>query len=297
MARRTVETQITPTPSSLESESPVSRRTSWLTTPAALLLGSALISFAILLHGGIIKIKGVTPKTGSTGTTTTTTTTPTTTGETTEVAASPEEQMNKLVAFAGEQGWDEDAFRSCVTEQKYKAEFDKDNTDAANAGVSGTPGFVVGKSGASVEGVMIAGAYPYETFKAVFDALAANQTTDQIITARSADGLTKATASVDDDAVLGNANAPVTLIEFSDYECPFCQRHFKQVYPSIKKDYVDTGKVKVVFRDFVAVPGHNPNATTAAMAASCAKELGGDEGYYAMHDYYFTNTKANGQGI
>lgn len=296
MARKTTETRVLPE-SPIESETTMSRRTSWLTTPTALLIGSVLISFSILLHGGIIKIKGVTPRTGSTTTTTTTpTTTTTTTGET-EVAASPEEQLNKLAAFAGEQGWDEEEFRSCVTEQKFKAEFDKDNTDAASSGINGTPGFVVGKSGATVDGVMIAGAYPFETFKAVFDALAANQTTDQIITARSADGLTKATAGIDDDPVLGNANAPITLIEFSDYECPFCQRHFKQVYGSIKKEYVDTGKVKVVFRDFVAVPSHNPNATVAAMATSCARDQGGDEGYYKMHDYYFTNTKSNGQGV
>src|SRR3989344_8419228 len=78
--------------------------------------------------------------------------------------------------------------------------------------------------------------------------------------------------SVDDDAVLGDKNAPVTLIEFSDYECPFCKRHFTDVYPQIKKDYIDTGKVKLVYRDFIAVPSHNPLATSEAMAAQCAKE-------------------------
>lgn len=103
--------------------------------------------------------------------------------------------------------------------------------------------------------------------------------------------------SMDDDAVLGDKNAPVTLIEFSDYECPFCKRHFTDVYPQIKKDYIDTGKVKFVFRDFIAVPGHNPLATAEAMAAQCAKDQGGDDAYFKYHDEIFKKTTSNGNGL
>lgn len=103
--------------------------------------------------------------------------------------------------------------------------------------------------------------------------------------------------SVDNDAVLGDKNAPVTMIEFSDYECPFCKRHFDQVYPEIKKDYIDTGKVKLVFRDYIAVPGHNPLATSEAMAAECAREQGGDSVYFKYHDQVFTKTTSNGSGL
>src|SRR3989441_5343555 len=56
--------------------------------------------------------------------------------------------------------------------------------------------------------------------------------------------------SVADAPVLGRADAPVTLVEFSDYQCPFCQRFFATTLPALKKDYVDTGKVRYVFRDF-----------------------------------------------
>src|SRR5437868_2511913 len=59
-----------------------------------------------------------------------------------------------------------------------------------------------------------------------------------------------AKVSLDDDPILGDKNAPVTLVEFSDYECPFCKRHYDQTYPELKKNYIDTGKVKLVFRDF-----------------------------------------------
>lgn len=103
--------------------------------------------------------------------------------------------------------------------------------------------------------------------------------------------------SVDDDAVLGDKNAPLTMIEFSDYECPFCKRHFTDVYPQIKKDYIDTGKLKLVYRDFIAVPSHNPLATSQAMAANCAKEQGGDSAYFKYHDEIFKRTTSNGNGM
>ena len=103
--------------------------------------------------------------------------------------------------------------------------------------------------------------------------------------------------SVDNDAVLGDKNAAVTLIEFSDYECPFCKRHFTDVYPQIKKEYIDTGKLKLVFRDFIAVQGHNPLATSEAMAAECAREQGGDSVYFKYHDELFKKTTSNGNGL
>lgn len=100
----------------------------------------------------------------------------------------------------------------------------------------------------------------------------------------------------DDDPVLGDANAPVTLIEFSDYECPFCKRHFVQTLPLIKENYIDTGKVKMVFRDF-PLGFHDPLATQQAMAAECAREQGGDEVYFAYHDLIFETTASNGRGM
>ncbi len=102
--------------------------------------------------------------------------------------------------------------------------------------------------------------------------------------------------SIDDDAILGDKNAPLTMVEFSDYECPFCKRYFDQTYPEIKKNYIDTGKLKVVFRD-LPLSFHDPMATKEAIAATCAKEQGGDEAYYKMHDALFTKTTSNGNGL
>lgn len=102
--------------------------------------------------------------------------------------------------------------------------------------------------------------------------------------------------SVDDDPVLGDKNAPLTLIEFSDYECPFCKRHYTQTYPSIKKDYIDTGKVKLIYRD-LPLEFHRPLAVFEAIAANCAREQGGDEMYFKYHDEIFNRTNSNGNGM
>ena len=101
---------------------------------------------------------------------------------------------------------------------------------------------------------------------------------------------------LDDDPVKGNKDAKVTMVEFSDYECPFCKRHFESTNPQIIKEYVDTGKLKVVFRD-LPLTFHDPAATKMAVAANCAKEQGGDTAYYKMNEKIFATTPGNGTGI
>jgi protein-disulfide isomerase len=82
---------------------------------------------------------------------------------------------------------------------------------------------------------------------------------------------------------IGEPNAPVTIVEFTDYQCPFCSRHFLETYPQIKANYVDTGQVRYVFMDFPLSSIH-PQAQLAAEAARCA----GDKGFYMeMHDALF----------
>jgi protein-disulfide isomerase len=102
--------------------------------------------------------------------------------------------------------------------------------------------------------------------------------------------------SLDDDPMIGDKNAPVTLVEFSDYECPFCKKYFEETYSQIKKDYIDSGKVKLVFRD-LPLSFHDPMATTEAIAANCAREQGGDGAYFSFHDEMFKKTTSNGNGL
>jgi protein-disulfide isomerase len=96
--------------------------------------------------------------------------------------------------------------------------------------------------------------------------------------------------SVDDDPFKGDENARLTLIEFSDYQCPFCARHFREILPQIERDYIKTGKLKYVFRDFPIESIHK-EALKSAEAANCAGEQGK---YWEMHDRLFANQKALG---
>ncbi|MEK6812793.1 MAG: thioredoxin domain-containing protein [Nanoarchaeota archaeon] len=96
--------------------------------------------------------------------------------------------------------------------------------------------------------------------------------------------LQRAEIDIDDDAILGDKDAPITMISCEDYQCPFCKRAFEQTFPMIKQNYIDTGKVRYVFRDF-PLPFHT-EADEAAMAAECA---GDQNKYFEMHELLFKN--------
>ena len=85
----------------------------------------------------------------------------------------------------------------------------------------------------------------------------------------------------DDDYSIGPENAPITLIEFSDYECPYCRRWYQETYLRLREEYGD--QVRIVFRDFPLYSIH-PNAEPAAIAANCAGEQGD---YWGFHDLVF----------
>jgi len=127
-----------------------------------------------------------------------------------------------------------------------------------------------------------------------------NTTTAQADTtppvAEPAEDLSPKEVSIDDDPVLGDKDAPVTIVEFSDYECPFCKRFFDESLVEIKKEYIDTGKVKMVYRD-MPLSFHDPMATTEAVAANCARAQGGDTSYFAYHDEIYKRTTSNGNGL
>src|SRR3989338_6147485 len=95
---------------------------------------------------------------------------------------------------------------------------------------------------------------------------------------------------IDDDVVLGDPDASVTLIEFGDYQCPFCGVFYHEVEPKIKENYVKTGKVRMVYRDFAFL---GQESLWAAEAAECAKDQGR---YWDFHDYLFSNQNGENQG-
>src|SRR5258707_1058166 len=84
---------------------------------------------------------------------------------------------------------------------------------------------------------------------------------------------------------MGREDAPVTMVEFTDYQCPFCRRFESDSFAQLKKDYIDTGKVRFVSRDLPL--DFHPNAPAAAMAARCA---GDQHRFWEMRDAMMLDT-------
>ena len=90
--------------------------------------------------------------------------------------------------------------------------------------------------------------------------------------------------SLDDDPYKGNPDAEIIVVEFSDFQCPFCSRFFDQTLPLIEQNYIDTGRIKFVYRDF-PIDSLHPNARPAHIAAECADDQGK---FWEYHDVLFS---------
>lgn len=93
--------------------------------------------------------------------------------------------------------------------------------------------------------------------------------------------------AVSEKMALGNADAKIAILEFSDYECPFCAKHYKNVLPKLRERYIDKGTVKYLMKDFPLE--FHAHAKKASLATRCAGE---QEQYWPMHDAIF---EAKGQ--
>lgn len=94
---------------------------------------------------------------------------------------------------------------------------------------------------------------------------------------------TRLSVEADDDPALGPAEAPITIIEFSDFQCPYCQRWHEQVFAQLMKEY--EGKIRFIYRDFPLKSIH-PQAVPAAEAADCALA---QNAYWEFHNALFSN--------
>ncbi|OGN27938.1 MAG: hypothetical protein A3A33_04230 [Candidatus Yanofskybacteria bacterium RIFCSPLOWO2_01_FULL_49_25] len=92
----------------------------------------------------------------------------------------------------------------------------------------------------------------------------------------------------DQDNIQGDSNAPVTIVEYSDFQCPFCRVAFRATLPGLLQEYVATGKAKLVYRHFPLSSIH-PMAGKAAEASQCAAEQGK---FWEMHDAIFNKQSA-----
>lgn len=165
-------------------------------------------------------------------------------------------------------------FEQCLLDNKYEARVASDIQSGQIAGVSGTPhSFVIGANGTQYR---INGAQPVEAVRAIIEnALAGKASSDAQVTLAPIGA---------QDHVLGDINAPITIIEYSDLECPFCIR-FHDTQTTIMKEYA--GKIKWAHRHFPL--DFHPDAKPYAYATECAAEIGGNDAFWKIVDYIFKN--------
>jgi len=90
--------------------------------------------------------------------------------------------------------------------------------------------------------------------------------------------------------ILGSKDAPITMIEFGDYQCFYCNKFYHAVEPDIVKNYINTGKVRTVFKDFTII---GQDSVNAAHASHCAQEKGK---FWEYHDALYNNWSGENTG-
>lgn len=182
-------------------------------------------------------------------------------------------------------------FSTCVAENRYADAVQADLSAGQQRGIRGTPGFFV-------NGELLSGAQPYGTFQGAIARAAAGEGVVQAEPAQ----VDPSTIEVPEPepfalsdnfaGALGDPNAPVVVVEFTDYQCPFCGRHSAQTMPQLMSEYIDQGRIYYIMKDLPLDQIH-PRARDAAAAARCA---GQQELYWEMHDLLFETQDAWGQG-
>ncbi len=199
---------------------------------------------------------------------------------------------------AKEIGIDPVKFKSCLDSNKYATAVSVDLADGQKIGVSATPTTFI-------DGYPIVGAQPYSVFKTTIDQELAKSQTERLPSsnllvkrayaqANAPISVTPTPTRVSIDPgnlpIMGNKNAPVTIIEFADFQCPYCERWFKDVEPGIIKNYVNTGKAKLAFINY-AILGQD--SVAAAEGAYCANEQGK---FWQYHDYLYSHQGQENSG-
>mgnify|MGYP001558079457 CR=1 FL=1 len=103
-------------------------------------------------------------------------------------------------------------------------------------------------------------------------------------------GTKQVDVSMGDTPILGEDKAKVEIVVFSDYQCPFCESFFKNVEPTLREQYIKTGKAKMSWRDFAFL---GPESVLAAEATRCANDQGK---FWQYHDLLFNRQKGENQG-
>lgn len=204
--------------------------------------------------------------------------------------------------LAGESGADIELYRACMeNEQAAKLAFiDEAIAEGQRVGVSGTPSFNFADRAGNE--YLLVGAQPYENFAAFIESMLAGEAPldaeeqssggdAQIPVWATRDGWQpdpdRPGVNLAGDWYRGNLDAKVVVIEFSDFQCPFCRRHVQETQPALDEQFVDTGDVMWIFKHFPLQI--HPQAPAAGIAAECA----GDQGkFWEMHHLLFENMQS-----
>jgi protein-disulfide isomerase len=179
--------------------------------------------------------------------------------------------------YAEELVLDTAVFGGCLDSRATRSQVTADAAEGSARGVTGTPTFFI-------NGQPLVGAQPYTIIAQAIDAALTGE--PPIVAEPAAPVPAPTPAAIiptDDMRVLGDSGAPVTVVEFSDYQCPYCARHVEETWPKLRAEFVETGRVRYAFKDFPLVSIH-PQASKAHEAARCAGEQGA---YWPMHDWLF----------
>ncbi len=245
-------------------------------TPISIIIASIIMALGFII--GMGNLNGVKLNTGSTTTTDTDTT-----GTATD-----------LGSLAEAIGLNKSDFLTCNDARETEDEVKADTSAGSQSGISGTPGFIIGdlSSNGDVNGYLVSGALPFDVFRDMVDGVKDNDQSkiDGVLATYADYIVADSKTTIDDDAMLGNKDSVnVAIVEFTDFQCPFCQRHHNEVYPTIVNDIVNAGKAIYVIRDF-PLSFHEPVATNKAIAAECAGKIGGDSKYFEYVDKLFELT-------
>lgn len=196
-----------------------------------------------------------------------------------------ESATDKMLSVIKSIGLSEDAFTACTKDDggAIVQKINQIEADGQKAGIRGTPGNII-YSVKAKKGRIVSGARPAEMFKTHIDAYLKNPNA-KLVADPNDSSLVETTAipPIDPatDYIMGNKDATVAIIEYSDYQCPYCHR----VHPTLKQLVSDYGdKVMWVFRHYPLPPNMHPDALPLAIGAECAAKLGGNDAFWQYTD-------------
>ncbi len=186
--------------------------------------------------------------------------------------------INAKTGIAAKVGLNVKNFNACLESGKFKAKVQADIDDGVKAGVNGTPSSFILKDGVVVD--TIGGALPFERVMEQIKGTRENTKTP------IANGMRPVTS---DDHIVGNINAKIIIVEYSDLECPFCKVFHNTMHQVVEQS---NGDVAWVYRHYPIAQLH-PKAFREAEATECAWAQKGNEGFWKYIDKLFETTPSN----